>query len=227
MFAVVALGYAVELAQEVWRDSALVEKAAKLAEEIQQGLNDHAVVNHPKYGRIYAYEVDGLGHTNLMDDANVPSLLSIPYLGYDYDPEIYENTRNFIFSSDKPTYQSGSNSITGYIEGYGSPRMQARIRKNLWPMSIAMQGSITEDPHERARLVELLVKASAGTHWLHESINVDNPNDYSRSWFCWADALFAELVLSLTDKRTSKNQKYRVMEWRDPQRVSGGPFADS
>jgi meiotically up-regulated gene 157 (Mug157) protein len=228
MFAVVALGYVVELATaEVWQNPSLADRAAKLAQEIQRGLDDHAIVNHPKYGKIYAYEVDGLGNSNLMDDANVPSLLSIPYLGYNYNPEIYQNTRRFIFSPDNPTYQKGSNAITGPIEGYGSPHMQARIRKNIWPMSIAMQGLVTEDAHERARLVELLVKASAGTHWMHESINVQNPKDYTRPWFCWADALFAELVLTLTDKCPDPNHKYRVMEWRDPQLVPGGPFADS
>jgi len=30
----------------------------------------------------YAYEVNGLGSQYLMDDANVPSLMSLPYLGF-------------------------------------------------------------------------------------------------------------------------------------------------
>ena len=228
MFAVVALEYVVELSQQVWNSPTLATKALSLAQGIQKGIEDHAIVNHPKYGRIYAYEVDGLGNYNLMDDANVPSLLSIPYLGYNYyNPQMYENTRKFLFSSDNPTYQKGTNPTTGEIEGYGSPHMKARIYKNIWPMSIAMQGLVEDDPYVRAGLVELLVKASAGTHWMHESINVNKPQDFTRSWFCWADSLFAELVLTLTDECPNPNHKYRVMEWRDPIIVPGGPYAES
>jgi meiotically up-regulated gene 157 (Mug157) protein len=98
MFAYTALGYVVDLATHVWKDSDMADKALRLANEIQQGIQDHAIVQHPLFGSIYAYEVDGLGNSLLMDDANVPSLLSIPYLGYPYDPEIYANTRNFILS---------------------------------------------------------------------------------------------------------------------------------
>ena len=141
MFAVVALECVHELATHIWKNADLASKAQKLGQEIQQGIENHAVVNHPVHGKIYAYEVDGLGNSLLMDDANVPSLLSIPYLGYKhYDEEIYANTRKFIFSKNNPTYQSGSNPITGEVEGYGSPHMQAAIRRNIWPMSIAVQG---------------------------------------------------------------------------------------
>jgi meiotically up-regulated gene 157 (Mug157) protein len=86
MFAVVALQYVVELAQpqqQLWNNPALAAKAQTLANQIQQGIQEHAIVEHPKHGKIYAYEVDGLGNYFFMDDANVPSLLSIPYLGYD------------------------------------------------------------------------------------------------------------------------------------------------
>jgi meiotically up-regulated gene 157 (Mug157) protein len=231
MFAVVALQYVVELAQpqqQLWNNPALAAKAQTLANQIQQGIQEHAIVEHPKHGKIYAYEVDGLGNYFIMDDANVPSLLSIPYLGYDYDAEIYANTRRFIFSPDNPTYQQGTNPRTGdFIEGYGSPHMSARIQQNIWPMSLAMQGLTSDDVDEKVRLVETLVKASAGTGWMHESIDVRNPKQYTRSWFCWADSLFAELVLSLTDKCPNPSHKYRVLEWRDPDYVEGGEFAEN
>jgi len=229
MFAVVVLEYVTELAIELWNHPSLATKASNLARQIQKGIEDHAIVHHPKFGKIYAYEVDGLGHYKVMDDANVPNLLSIPYLGYrHYDPEIYANTRRFIFSKDNPTYQKGTNTLTGELEGYGSPHMQARIQQNIWPMSIAMKGLTEDSAEEKARLVELLVKASAGTHWMHESLNVNNPNDFTRSWFCWADSLFAELVMTLTDECPRPNHKYRVMEWRDPVIVKElGPYADS
>jgi meiotically up-regulated gene 157 (Mug157) protein len=137
MFAIVALGYVAELATVVWDNDGLAEQARKLAEEMDQGIKDHAIVDHPKYGKMYAFEVDGLGRANLMDDANVPSLLSIPYLGYTYDPEIYANTRRFIFSPDNPTYHKGTNALTGDVEGYGSPHMAAAIPDNIWYESCA------------------------------------------------------------------------------------------
>lgn len=124
MMAVVALEYVVELATEVWSNPSLAIQAQQLAAEIQLGIETHAIVDHPNHGKIYAYEVDGLGNSFLMDDANVPSLLSIPYLGYKYyDEQIYQNTRSFIFSNDNPTYEHGTNALTGPIDGYGSPHM--------------------------------------------------------------------------------------------------------
>jgi hypothetical protein len=112
----------------------------------------YGVVNHAKYGKIYAYEVDGLGKHLLMDDANVPSLLSIPYLGWDYDPEIYQNTRRFILSPDNEFYKE---SADGKLRGIGSPhggnyfanrhkvRSEEQLANNIWPMSQVMQGTIS------------------------------------------------------------------------------------
>jgi hypothetical protein len=226
MFAVVALRYMEEMAKDLWGNQLLAESCGELAGEIQLGIETHGIVEHPKFGKIYAYEVDGLRNSNLMDDANVPNLLSIPYLGYEwYDPDVYANTRRFIFSPSNPTYKKGNNPLTGEIEGFGSVHMEARIRENIWPMSLAMQGLTTDDVDEKVRLVETLVQASAGTHWMHESIDVHNPNRFTRAWFCWSDSLFAELVLSLTDACPDSSHKYRVHEWRDPETIDGGPFA--
>ena len=185
MFAVVACEYVVELARNLWNNPLLASKAENLGREIRMGIETHGIVEHPKYGKIYAYEVDGLGNSFLMDDANVPSLLSIPYLGYKhYDSEIYANTRKFVFSPDNPTYQSGSNSLTGPIEGYGSPHMNAAIRRNIWPMSLAMQGLTSDSVEEKVKVVETLWKASAGTGWMHESIDVMNPKKFTRRYVC-------------------------------------------
>lgn len=225
MFAVVVLEYMVDLAQQVWHNPVLATKASRLASEINQGILDHAIVHHPEFGRIYAYEVDGFGNSNLMDDANIPSLQSIPYLGYRYDPDIYENTRRFIFSPANPEYRKGSNSLTGEIEGYGSPHMEAAIHDNIWPMSIAMRGLTSDNVADKVRWVEQLVQASAGTLWMHESFDAHNPAKFTRSWFCWSDSLFAELVLSLTDACPHSDYKYHVLEWRDPVLVPGGQFS--
>jgi meiotically up-regulated gene 157 (Mug157) protein len=93
------------------------------------------------HGKIYAYEVDGLGNYFIMDD-------SILYLGYDYDAGIYAKTRKFIFSPDNPAYQQGTNPRTGdFMEGYGPPHMLARIQHNIWPISLAMQGLTAEETY--------------------------------------------------------------------------------
>lgn len=226
MFAVVALGYAAEMATALWNDPNLAEKATRLAREIDRGIQEHAVVEHPEFGQIYAYEVDGYGNYFLMDDANIPSLMSIPYLDYKYDPVVYANTRRFIMSPSNPEYRKGRNDLTGEIEGYGSPHMSARIRNNIWPMSIAMQALTSDSAQEKAKLAEQLFAASAGTGWMHESFDVSNPKQFTRSWFCWADSLYAELVLSLSNDCPRPTRKYKVMEWRDPEGPPpGGPYA--
>mmetsp|Transcript_21669 Transcript_21669/g.32821 ORF Transcript_21669/g.32821 Transcript_21669/m.32821 type:complete len:546 (-) Transcript_21669:784-2421(-) len=223
MFAVVALSYVEELAQTLWNNDDLFAKARSLRLAIDQGINEHAIVDHPKYGKIYAYEVNGLGDYLLMDDANVPSLMSIPYIGYNYIPEIYANTRRFILSTDNPTYQKGHYIETGDIEGYGSPHMSLAVDKNIWPMSLAVQALSSDDVDEKLRLVQKLTKATGGTGWMHESFDVSNPRKYTRSWFCWADSLYAELVMSLA--KDCPSGKYHVMKWKDPNTVTGGKYA--
>jgi uncharacterized protein len=223
MFAVVVLGYVEEMAPILWNDVKMAEKAKLLATEIDQGIQQHAIVEHPVHGKIYAYEVDGLGNHLLMDDANVPSLMSIPYLGYQYDPEIYSRTRRFILSFDNPTYQRGHNKETGDIEGYGSPHMSQRIPENIWPMSIAMQALTSSNVDEKLKLVDMLAKTTGRTGWMHESFDANIPASFTRAWFCWADSLFAELVMTLTD--LCPRGKYKVMTWNDPVQVLGGKYA--
>lgn len=225
MFCVVALQYVQELAVVLWNNSSMRQKAAKLEQEIDRGLSQHAIVNHAKYGRVYAYEVDGLGNFALMDDANVPSLMSIPYIGYKYDPDVYANTKRFILSEDNPTYHKGKTLEAGEIEGYGSPHMSRAIQNNIWPMSLAVQALSSEDSQEKLRLVSKLVKSTGGTGWMHESFDVTNPKRFTRSWFCWADSLFAELVMTLSDQ--CPRQPYHIMKWNDPEGIPGGKFAAS
>mmetsp|Transcript_1243 Transcript_1243/g.1875 ORF Transcript_1243/g.1875 Transcript_1243/m.1875 type:complete len:546 (+) Transcript_1243:76-1713(+) len=223
MFAVVVLGYVEELAPKLWNNNDLTTKARALRLEIDQGIQEHAIVDHPKYGKVYAYEVNGMGDYLLMDDANVPSLMSIPYIGYNYVSEIYANTRRFILSTDNPTYQKGRNYDTGEIEGYGSPHMSQAIKNNIWPMSLAIQALSSDDVKEKLRLVQKLTSATGGTGWMHESFDVSNPKKFTRSWFCWADSLYAELVMSLT--KACPSNKYHVMKWNDPKTLPGGKYA--
>lgn len=225
MFAVVVLRYVVAMAREVWDNEDLALKAGQLAHEIDQGIQNHGIVEHPIFGKVYAYEVDGLGNYNVMDDANVPSLLSAPYLGYAVNDTVYRNTQKLIFSTANPTYRKGTNALTGDIEGYGSVHMEAAIPDNIWPMALAVQGLVSDSVEQKIELAETLYKASAGTGWMHESFDVNNPSRFTRSWFCWADSLFAELVMSITENCPLPSHKYRVHDWRDPVVVPGGVYA--
>lgn len=187
MFAVVILGYLTELAEEGFGDAILCESARKLRHEIDYGIRHYAIYRHPVFGPIFAYETDGFGNYNLMDDANVPSLLSIPYLGYRpaNDP-IYQNTRRFILSPENPFYYQGT-----AAKGIGSPHTPPRY---IWPIALCMQGLTAEDPAEAREMIEILLRTDAGCSLMHEGFDVDCPEKFTRPWFAWANSLFAELV---------------------------------
>lgn len=188
MFAVVVLRYVNEIAHHILDDSILAEEAAELAAQIDAGIRQYGIVEHDEFGPIFAYEVDGLGSANLMDDANVPSLLSIPYLGYtDADHPIYTNTRRFILSSHNPYYYAGKAAA-----GIGSPHTPESY---IWPIALAMQGMTANDEAEQQRLLDLLLATDGGTGLMHEGFHMDRPEEYTRPWFSWANMMFCELVL--------------------------------
>jgi meiotically up-regulated gene 157 (Mug157) protein len=190
MFAVVILGYISEIAHKFYADEMLVQQADKLRAEIEFGLQTYGIVQHPSYGPMYAYETDGYGNYNLMDDANVPSLLSIPYLGYRpaTDP-LYQNTRRFVLSTDNPYYYQGT-----FASGVGSPHTPAGY---LWPLALSMRGLTSIEPSEQLAVLEMLLHTTADTGYMHESFHPDNPQQFTRPWFAWANSLFSEFVLLL------------------------------
>lgn len=189
MFAVVVLGQLAQMAREALGDADLAAAASVLRNEIEQGIQAHGVIQHAVHGPIYAYETDGLGHHLLMDDANVPSLLSIPYLGYrPADDPVYRQTRRFILSADNPYYFSGK-----YAVGVGSPHTPGRL---IWPIALAMQGLTSSDRDEQQQLLETLTATTAGTSYMHESFHPDDPSHFTRPWFAWANSLFGEFVLA-------------------------------
>ena len=192
MFAVVVLGYGEQIARQVYADEALAQRAADLRAEIDAGIAAHALYEHEKYGPIYAYETDGMGHYNLMDDANVPSLLSIAYLGYaSADDPLYQNTRRFVLSADNPYYHEGT-----YARGVGSPHTPDGY---IWPISLCMQGLTSNDLGEMNALVDMLERTDADTEYMHEGFNPDDPQQFTRPWFAWANSLFGEFVLKWVD----------------------------
>lgn len=190
MMAVKALTFGKEICEEVYKDLELADACEKLAEEINDGILDYGIVDHPKYGKIYAYETDGFGNYNLMDDANSPSLLAMPYLGVcEKDDSIYQNTRNFILSEDNPYYAVGK-----YARGVGSPHTAPGF---VWHIGIVMQALTSVDSKEIMDCLQMLADTHDNTNFMHESFNPDNPSVYSRPWFAWANTLFAEMLESL------------------------------
>ncbi len=188
MFAVVVLGYIEEIVRCIYKDGELEASAAKLRKEIDHGIRTYGIYRHPGHGDIYAYETDGYGNYNLMDDANVPSLLSIPYIGYaSEDDPIYQNTRRFILSRDNPYYYEGLSA-----KGIGSPHTPGGY---IWHISLAMQALTSRDESELDDILEMLERTDAGTGFMHESFHPDDPASFTRPWFAWANSLFSELIL--------------------------------
>ncbi len=190
MFAVVILGYMEEIFAD---DKEISQTAHELKTQIDSGIKKYGIYDHPVYGKIYAYETDGLGNYNLMDDANVPSLLSIPYLGYvSADDEIYKNTRKFILSKANPYYYEGK-----VAKGIGSPHTPENY---IWHISLSMQGLTSVDDTEKQYLLDLFESTTAGTGYMHEGFDVDDSDKFTRSWFAWANSIFSEFVLSVFEK---------------------------
>ncbi len=187
MFAVVVLGHIVEFARRFYQDEDLAFKACRLRDEIELGIQTYGIVDHPRFGQIYAYETDGLGHYSLMDDANVPNLLSIPYLGYrTMDDPLYQRTRDFVLSRENPFYAEGR-----FACGLGSPHT---VKGRVWPIGLAMQGLTSSNRKEQHAILDTLANTTAGTFYMHESFDPNKPSHFTRPWFGWANSLFCSLV---------------------------------
>jgi len=191
--AVSSLNKAAEILRGVNGREDLARQCADMASEVHQALMKHAVYDHPKYGKIYAYEVDGFGNHLLMDDANVPSLLAMAYLGdVDINDPIYQNTRRFVWSEDNPYFFRGKAG-----EGIGGPHIG---HDYPWPMSIMMKAFTSQDDAEIKWCIEMLMKTDAGTGFMHESFHKDDASKFTRAWFAWQNTLFGELIIKLVNE---------------------------
>ena len=188
MFASVVLSYLAEIFGSIYGDAAFARRALALKAQIDVGIRQYGIYEHEKFGKIYAYETDGMGHYTLMDDANVPSLLSIPYLGWcKPDDEIYQNTRRFVLSRENPFYYEGT-----AMKGVGSPHTPPRY---VWHIALSMQGLTSQDWKEKEELLAMLERTDAGTGYMHEGVFVDDPAQFTRPWFAWSNSIFSEFVL--------------------------------
>jgi meiotically up-regulated gene 157 (Mug157) protein len=194
LFAATALQHIDDIAREVFGDDALASEARTLRADIHRGVDRFGVVEHPVHGRIYAYEVDGLGGHALMDDANVPSLLSLPLLGaVAADDEVYQATRSFALSPDNPHYHTGT-----APRGIGTPHTPPGY---IWPIALAVEGLTSQDRQVKLELIRTLRDTDAGTLAMHEGFHKDDAGSYTREWFSWADSAFCELVLDYCGHR--------------------------
>ena len=190
VFAAISLKQLHELYVDVLDDTSFGNGCMAFANEIELAIQEHAIQEHLDFGEIYAYEVDGFGNKVFMDDANVPSLMSLSYLDKQFkkDP-VYKNTRRFLASTNNPYYLKGK-----AAEGQGSPHTG---KSKIWPMGIILRALTSDNKEEIKYCLKMLKSTHANTGFMHEAFNKDNPMDYTRSWFAWANTLFGELIIKI------------------------------
>lgn len=186
-FAVTSLRQAAEMMTTIVKDNKTAKELKALADEVEQAIQEHAIVDFEGIGKVYAFEVNGFGSYLLMDDANVPSLLALPYLGcLKADDPIYQNTRKLVLSEHNPFYFKGK-----AAEGIGGPHVGYDY---IWPMAIIMRGLTSTDDKEIKDCIKTLQATHADTGFMHEGFHKDDPANFTRSWFAWANTLFGEFL---------------------------------
>ena len=193
LFAVRALEQLREIYETELKDAAFARECHAFAEQVREALAKFATARKPKFGEVWAYEVDGYGNQLFQDDANVPSLLSLPYLGCTKptDP-LYRSTRAFVLSDDNPYFYRGR-----AAEGLGGPHSGLGM---IWPLGIITRALTSDNEAEIAACLKTLKTTHAGTGFMHESFSKDDAAKFTRTWFAWANTLFGELVVTVHDK---------------------------
>jgi len=188
------LRQAAELLSLIHRDQETAGQCRTLADEVERALREYAVVVHPQYGRILPYEIDGYGNYYCIDEGNIPSLLSLPYLdAATPGGPLYLNTRRFVLSSANPYYSAGIAAAGPAGPHYG--------QNMIWPLGLIMQALTSTDDQEVRRCLLILQKTHAGTGVMHTAFNKDDPGQFSGPWFTAANTLFGELILQSYKER--------------------------
>ena len=194
IFASISMKQLSQIYDEQKIDDKFSEKCLLMSEEIDNAIKKYAIKEHLDFGKIYSYEIDGFGNNLYMDDANVPSLMSLAYLDSKFkNDKIYLNTRKFLLSDNNPYFLKGK-----AAEGQASPHTG---KDKIWPMGIILRAMTSKDDDEIKKCLKMLVDTHAGTGFMHEAFDKDNPNNYFRSWFAWANTLFGELIIKIQDER--------------------------
>jgi len=192
-FAVTSLKQLAEIFTNVFNEKSFAERCLKLASEVESALNEYAIIERKNMGKIIAYEVDGFGNNHFMDDSNVPSLLSLPYLGaMEMNNPLYLNTRKYLFSGNNPYFFKGK-----AAEGIGGPHSGMQM---IWPLSFVMKALTTSDEIEIKECLKNLKTTHAGTGFMHESFHMDDSKKFTRKWFAWANTIFGEMILKVYEK---------------------------
>ncbi len=193
-FAVVSLQQAADMVEQLARDQDLAKQCHALADEVEQALSQYAVADLPAAGLVYAYEVDAFGNYYCTDDGNIPSLLSLPYLGaVKVSDPLYRHTRKMLLSAQNPYYCDGK-----AARGMGGPHVGMDM---IWPLGVIIQGLTSTDDKEIKECLNILQRTHAGTGFMHEAFNKDNPKQFTRAWFAWANTIFGEFVLKTFNTR--------------------------
>ncbi|MFN8286628.1 MAG: glycoside hydrolase family 125 protein [Chitinophagales bacterium] len=204
LFAVVALRYLAEMVAAMHSAEAeFIKECLALADEVEKAVQQHGVIEHGKFNRMYVYECDGIGNSLLMDDAGIPSLISIPYLGYgSTHDELYLNSRAFALSPANPYFYKSE-----MFNGTGSPHLAWKHAEMIWPLGLIMRGLTAGHDDEIKQCLKMLKDCHAGTGFMHEGFNKNNAADFTRAWFAWANTLFGELILDIYHKNRSLLQE--------------------
>lgn len=175
-------------------ENELADHMNQLSLTIRAAITKYAIVRDATYGDVYAYEVDGFGSINRMDDANIPSLLSAPILRYlNISDTIYQNTRRYVLSEDNPYFMRGP-----IINAIGGPHVGTGM---AWPMASIVRILTSDDDKEIITALKEIVSSTAGLGLIHESINSFNESQWTRQWFSWANGLFGECLLDLRTRK--------------------------
>jgi len=193
-FAVVSLRQLAEMAPAAGLGAPFAEEALTLANAVTAALFLYGRATLPDKTEVWAYEVDGYGNTLFMDDANTPGLLGLAYLGAAArsDP-LYQATRKAVWSDANPYFFRGS-----AAEGMGGPHIGAGM---IWPMSLIMYALTSRDDAEINMALGMLKTTTAGTGFMHEAFDKDDPSKFTRPWFAWANTLFGELICDLAARK--------------------------
>ena len=189
MFAATVLRYAEEILEAFYNEPALKLEISRLKAQILQGIEQYGKVIDEQFGEVYVFETDGFGNVYQIDDANVPSLLAMPYFDFcAIEDPVYQNTRAWTLSKKNPYYYEGKAAC-----GIGSPHTPEGY---IWHIALSIQGMTTKDPSERERLLDYFETTDADTGFVHEGFDRDDPFKFTRPWFSWSNAMFVEFVLS-------------------------------
>jgi len=193
-FAVVSLRQVAEMLEGIHQDRFSASQCRALANEVEKALREYAIVPLPGAGSGYAFEVDGYGKSNCMDDANVPDLVSLPYLGVvNREDPLYQSTRDWALSPRNPYYFKGQ-----AAEGLGGPHSGPNM---IWPLGLIIQGLTSTDDNEIRHCLDTLQRTQVGTGFMHESFDKDDAKKFTRPWFAWANTMFGEFILKVYNER--------------------------